>query len=216
MARNASKSKTVPLVELRRIHVDERLSQETMAFAADVYIKGRKVGYADNNGHGGSTNVRVPVTPDNTEAFAKFADTLVVEWMHVYRVHGDRKGITVCCNAETAIDQLTNARYCKACKENVHAGYMDGEEVFVVDYLVEKYRDDKHKAKVEKKNQKIDRAECTKNDARGRLTMRYSVKTPKGDTMFVWPSFGPGEDPATIAAELDKQYNATGEWKVVS
>ncbi|UPK68076.1 hypothetical protein [Chitinophaga filiformis] len=45
-------------IELKRIAFSEQLSEETLAFSADVYINGYKAGYASNNGHGGSTDYR--------------------------------------------------------------------------------------------------------------------------------------------------------------
>ena len=46
-------------VELKRLQISERLSQETTAFAADVWINGKKAGTAENAGHGGNTNVHI-------------------------------------------------------------------------------------------------------------------------------------------------------------
>lgn len=43
-------------IELKRISFNERLSEETNAFAADLYINGKKVGYCKNDGHGGCTD----------------------------------------------------------------------------------------------------------------------------------------------------------------
>ncbi len=43
-------------IELRRISHNSRLSQETEAFAADLYIDGKKRGTVENDGHGGSHN----------------------------------------------------------------------------------------------------------------------------------------------------------------
>lgn len=60
-------------IELKRFHHSERLSQETNAFSADVWINGKKVGAAENAGHGGNTNVHI--TPrelrEKVEAFCK-------------------------------------------------------------------------------------------------------------------------------------------------
>lgn len=42
-------------IELKKIQVFERMSEETNAFVADVYIEGKKVGTAKNDGHGGET-----------------------------------------------------------------------------------------------------------------------------------------------------------------
>lgn len=43
-------------LELKRIEFSERLSQETNAFAADLWVNGKKVAYCENSGHGGCTN----------------------------------------------------------------------------------------------------------------------------------------------------------------
>ena len=46
-------------IELRNIAHNKGLSQETIAFAADVYVDGKKAGNAVNNGHGGMTMVHI-------------------------------------------------------------------------------------------------------------------------------------------------------------
>lgn len=46
-------------IELKRLSISERLSQETTAFAADVWVDGKNVGTAENDGRGGETIVRV-------------------------------------------------------------------------------------------------------------------------------------------------------------
>jgi hypothetical protein len=46
-------------IELKRFTTNARLSQETTAFAADVWVDGRKAGHAENDGHGGNTMVRL-------------------------------------------------------------------------------------------------------------------------------------------------------------
>lgn len=43
-------------IELKKISVNERMSQETTMFIADLYIDGRKVGYCRNEGCGGCTD----------------------------------------------------------------------------------------------------------------------------------------------------------------
>ncbi len=44
-------------IELKKLQVFERMSEETTAFVADVYINGKKVGTAKNDGHGGETHL---------------------------------------------------------------------------------------------------------------------------------------------------------------
>lgn len=43
-------------IELRRFTSNQRLSQETLCFAADIYIDGKKVGDCENRGQGGCTS----------------------------------------------------------------------------------------------------------------------------------------------------------------
>ena len=42
-------------IELRNIKINLTFSEETTMFKADVYVDGKKVAYANNDGHGGST-----------------------------------------------------------------------------------------------------------------------------------------------------------------
>lgn len=44
-------------IELRKVDYSARLSEETSAFSADVWIDGVKVGQASNHGHGGPTTI---------------------------------------------------------------------------------------------------------------------------------------------------------------
>lgn len=43
-------------IELRKIKTNQRLSQETLCFSADIFINGTKAGEAKNHGYGGSTD----------------------------------------------------------------------------------------------------------------------------------------------------------------
>lgn len=43
-------------IELKNVHINERMSEETTMFQADIFINGKKAGYAENLGHGGSTD----------------------------------------------------------------------------------------------------------------------------------------------------------------
>jgi len=58
-------------IELKKISHNARLSEETPAFAADVWIDGKKAGEARNDGHGGS-NVYYPwALADQINDYAK-------------------------------------------------------------------------------------------------------------------------------------------------
>src|SRR3972149_5431468 len=50
-------------VELKKLAIYPRMSEETTAFAADLWIDGVKVGHAKNDGHGGMAFVDWIVPP---------------------------------------------------------------------------------------------------------------------------------------------------------
>jgi hypothetical protein len=59
-------------IELKRFTTSTRLSQETTAFAADVWVDGAKAGHAENDGHGGATIVHLdPAVRAKVEAHGK-------------------------------------------------------------------------------------------------------------------------------------------------
>jgi hypothetical protein len=59
-------------IQLKRFTTNARLSQETTAFAADVWVDGKKVGHAENDGHGGATRVQLdPSVRAKVEAHGK-------------------------------------------------------------------------------------------------------------------------------------------------
>lgn len=54
-----SPKQTALSVELKKLQIVTRMSQETICFVADVYVNGKRAGTAENEGHGGNTNVRI-------------------------------------------------------------------------------------------------------------------------------------------------------------
>ena len=63
-------------IELKKISFNERMSEETNCFVADLYIDGKKVGYVKNDGQGGQTDYRGYTQADNetirkAEAYCK-------------------------------------------------------------------------------------------------------------------------------------------------
>jgi hypothetical protein len=51
-------------IELKKISFNERMSDETNCFIADLYINGKRVGSCENDGHGGCTNYRGDTNSD--------------------------------------------------------------------------------------------------------------------------------------------------------
>ncbi len=58
-------------IELRRFVHYPRMSEETVAFNADVYVDGVKRGTASNEGHGGPNNIQPLALDREIEAYAK-------------------------------------------------------------------------------------------------------------------------------------------------
>lgn len=78
LARPVKPSSVMPIekVQLKRLQVHARLSEETTAFTADVWIDGKRVGYAKNDGHGGETFVHV-TNPTLATALREYGDARV-------------------------------------------------------------------------------------------------------------------------------------------
>ena len=64
-------------IELKNVRISESLSEETTAFTADIFVDGKKAGYARNDGRGGCTDYRpYPEQRALFEKAEKFALTL--------------------------------------------------------------------------------------------------------------------------------------------
>lgn len=64
-------------IELKKLKIAEHMSEETTAFTADIYVDGKKAGYAKNDGHGGCTFYQAYDGKRSLiEAAEKFCETL--------------------------------------------------------------------------------------------------------------------------------------------
>lgn len=45
-------------IELKNVKINKMFSEETTCFMADVFVNGKKTAYAQNDGHGGNTNIQ--------------------------------------------------------------------------------------------------------------------------------------------------------------
>ena len=66
-------------IELRKISFNARLSEETNAFVADIYLDGKKVGDARNSGHGGSTLISPRSLEIQLDEYAKTLPMIVTD-----------------------------------------------------------------------------------------------------------------------------------------
>ena len=53
-------------IELKSLKIFDAMSEETIAFVADVYVNGKKVAYCKNDGHGGCTYYNCYPNADRT------------------------------------------------------------------------------------------------------------------------------------------------------
>jgi hypothetical protein len=60
-------------IELKNLKVSPHLSQETNAFTADIWLDGKRVGHARNQGHGGNTDICIedPTTRQRLQDWCK-------------------------------------------------------------------------------------------------------------------------------------------------
>lgn len=47
------------MITIKSVKISDFMSEETICFTANVYENGKKIGYADNEGHGGNTNIHL-------------------------------------------------------------------------------------------------------------------------------------------------------------
>lgn len=91
-------------IEIKNVSFNERMSEETNAFVADVYVNGKKCGYAKNDGRGGSTFVN-PYGGKYRDLFVegeRYCESLPDV---VYNPEG-MKPFSVKSNMENVVDEL--------------------------------------------------------------------------------------------------------------
>lgn len=92
-------------IELKNIKINEEFSEETLMFKADIFINGKKVGYAYNEGRGGCTSYRAydiehrPIIAE-AEKYCMSLPPKVIEY------EKDGKTLTIDSDLEGYIDNL--------------------------------------------------------------------------------------------------------------
>ena len=104
------------------------MSEETTAFAADIFINGIKAGYAKNDGHGGCTEYHAHTGHrDLIEQAEEYCLTLPPI---VYEADKHMKGFTIDMNLENFIDELVTkhlaGNFEKKLKKNFEKGICYG------------------------------------------------------------------------------------------
>lgn len=92
-------------LELKNIKVNLTFSEETTMFQADIFANGKKIGYASNDGHGGSTWYnRYPNQEEAMKAAEAYAKTLPSDF---YEFGGEKHEMKM--NLEHWIDKQIDA-----------------------------------------------------------------------------------------------------------
>ena len=90
-------------VELKNVHFSESLSEETNAFTANVYVNGKKCGYAKNDGCGGCTDIR-QLGGVNSKLFVECVNYLKTQPQ--INIGSEKEPYMVDCDMETMVDHL--------------------------------------------------------------------------------------------------------------
>ena len=85
-------------IELKKLKTHEDMSDETLCFSAEVWVDGRAIAYANNQGTGGENNYHV--IPDMKPAWDKVLDHVKAQPAHEYQ------GITLPYSIDQLIDEL--------------------------------------------------------------------------------------------------------------
>ena len=88
-------------IELKKISFNERLSEETNCFGADLYINGKKVGECKNSGHGGCTDYYGD-TPEGKKLIAEAE----AYYKSLPKVKNEKYSFTYQPTLENAIDEF--------------------------------------------------------------------------------------------------------------
>lgn len=92
-------------LELKKVNFYEAFSEETNAFTAEIYYKGKKVGEAKNDGQGGSTHVySLPNTKDAFKQAKQYA--LGLPPFEIKSNFTDNGTFTITSDLETQVDDL--------------------------------------------------------------------------------------------------------------
>ena len=93
--------------QLKRISVNERLSEETIAFAADVWWNGRKAGVARNSGQGGGTDVHLHLLKrEERDAIDRW---IAIQPPRVYPATEQSPSFSVPLSLDVIVDDLVDA-----------------------------------------------------------------------------------------------------------
>lgn len=178
-------------IEIKRLKVNHRLSEETLNFSADIYVDGKKVGWAGNHGTGGETDIG-GMSKDMHERLTAYAEATYTEAMGAVRwSQGEHKGKLV-----------------------------DGLGQYI-DHLVHEEDKRRTDEKERKRTAKIDAEQKAEFAAQGMGTLRWTMVTARQTTTrwFGIPKGRTPEEVAAYATKKyghkDARLNPVITWEVI-
>jgi len=135
MTDQISSQPKVMSIELRNLQIFDRMSEETTAFAADLYIDGVKRGYCKNDGHGGCTFYHAYSHEKDypfitaAEAYAKSLPDVVypkTEYMHSFSVKSNLE-LIIDTLVEEAAQEKENKKFRKAAEKKMLTAILFGK-----------------------------------------------------------------------------------------
>jgi len=93
-------------IELKNIKIAEHLSEETTAFTADIFVNGKKVGYARNDGRGGCTDYNRYPGDGNMEVIKQAEEFCKTLPQKVYPPMFGQPELRIDMNLEEFIDDI--------------------------------------------------------------------------------------------------------------
>lgn len=93
-------------IELKKLKIAEHMSEETTAFTAEIYVDGKNVGYAKNDGRGGCTDYHSNPDPQSRKVIESAEKYCLGLPPIKYPAEHGMKAFEVEMNLEGFIDQL--------------------------------------------------------------------------------------------------------------
>jgi hypothetical protein len=199
-------------IEIKRLTVNHRLSEETLNFACDIWVDGKKVGEAKNHGTGGPTDVYFDRNWSRAGGIAPGRDDDMRDRVRQYALsYLATRADVVRYEADSPCVLEGRAK----------VGDPVGDPVeYLIDILVHDEDVRRTEEKERKRIAKADAEMTRENEARGMGTLRWTRVSPR-QTETRWCGIPKGKTPEEVAAYLTGKYAKSAPaseitWEVLS
>lgn len=200
-------------IEIKRLTVNHRLSEETLNFACDIWVDGRKVGEAKNHGTGGNTDVYFDRNWSKGGGHAPGRDEDMADRVRQY-------ALEYLATREDVVRYEADSPCVLEGRAKVGDPVGDPVE-YLIDMLVHDEDKRRTEEKERKRTAKIDAEQKAEFAAQGMGTLRWTMVTAR-QTTTRWFGIPKGKTPEDVAAYATKKYghkeqslNPTITWEVI-